>query len=306
MTAPWWDGPLVAFDLETTSPDPERARIVTAAVAVCSRGGIDARTWLADPGVPIPAGAQEVHGITTERAQAEGQSAEEVLAELVEHLAAATSDGAPLVAFNARYDLTVLARELARRGGTLGWLARVPVIDPRVLDTWLDRFRPSYVDPATGRKLTPEQGAAAGIPSSRTLEGMAAHYGATLDGAHNAAFDAIAAARLAWVIGSRGEVKRRVRHRGDAIERARLVREWDAVRGDLDALHAFQVREALAERVRFADYKRSIGEHDEAARIDAEKGWPVLEAQDCPEHGERAPCSVCDSLAAVDAEAMTS
>ena len=45
---------LVGFDLETTSADPRTARIVTAAV-VPARG--QALTWLADPGVPIPAEA---------------------------------------------------------------------------------------------------------------------------------------------------------------------------------------------------------------------------------------------------------
>ena len=39
--------------------------------------------WLADPGVEIPLQASAVHGITTERARAEGRPAAEVVAEIV-------------------------------------------------------------------------------------------------------------------------------------------------------------------------------------------------------------------------------
>lgn len=296
----WWNGPLVGFDLETTAPDPFTARIVTAAVAVCEPGKIEKRTWLADPGVPIPQGASDVHGITTERARAEGRPADEVLGELLEHLGAVLAVGAPLVIANARYDCTVIDHEARRRGGTLGWLADVPVVDPFVLDKHLDRYRPSYIDPATGRKLDPEYAKTQGIKSSRTLEGMATHYGATLDGAHDAAFDAIAACRIAWRICAKGTVIRRRPHEARALEPA-----WQAARGDLRALHEYQRALALAERERFADYKRSVGDHEAADRIDLERGWPVLDQIECPEHGQTTPCSVCDDLAAANAESMT-
>lgn len=61
---------LAVFDLETTGVDVTSARIVTAFVGVLSVDGtlISSRSWLADPGVEIPAGAAAIHGITTERA----------------------------------------------------------------------------------------------------------------------------------------------------------------------------------------------------------------------------------------------
>lgn len=270
----WWDGRMCAFDLETTAPDPEEARIVTAAVAFVGGGEpTETRTWLADPGVEIPEGATEVHGITTEQAQAEGRPVDEVVGEVLLALGEAIIAGWPLIIFNARYDLTVVDREARRHGEGLApdWTGLL-VVDPFVCDKHLHRYRKSY----PGR-MTPEEAKAAGIPSSRTLEGMCAHYGATLDGAHDAAFDAIAAGRLAWCIGKRGEVVRRVRGKQEAIELAALKREWEAVRGDLPALHAAQTRWALAERDRFEAYKRSQGDHEEADRIAAEKGWPVLE-----------------------------
>jgi DNA polymerase III epsilon subunit-like protein len=69
----WWQGRMAAFDLETTAAIPEEARIVTAALAlVRRREPTETTTWLADPGIEIPEEAAEVHGITTERAQAEG------------------------------------------------------------------------------------------------------------------------------------------------------------------------------------------------------------------------------------------
>lgn len=275
MTRAWWDGPLVGFDLETTAPDPFEARIVSAAVVVCSRDGIEERTWLADPGVPIPEEATAVHGITTERAQTEGRDPGGVVREVLEALYNTAGNGLPLIAFNARYDLTVMDCEGRRYLGALGALASSPrlrVVDPAVLDKWLDRYRKSY---PPGHDA--ESAKAAGIPSSRTLEGMCAHYGVTLDGAHDAAFDAIAACRLAYRIGAHADVVRRVRGRGDVIELKWLRARWAVVRGDLDRLHVFQRELAIEERARFADYKRSIGEHKEAERIASERGWPVLE-----------------------------
>ena len=53
-----------------------------------------------------------------------------------------------------------------------------PVIDPLVLDRALDRYR----------------------RGSRKLTAACAHYGVRLDGAHDATFDALAAARVAWRI----------------------------------------------------------------------------------------------------------
>ncbi len=267
----WWDQRLVGFDIESTSAQPETARIVTAAVVVVGAGLATERlTLLADPGVDIEEGATAVHGVTNERARAEGMPAVEVVNAILCALIPYVEVGVPICAFSARFDLTILDREARRHG--LDPLPPALVIDPSVIDKQLDRYRRSYP-----RGVTAEQAAERGIPSSRTLAGMCTHYNAVLDEAHDAASDALAAARLAWVLGARGEVVRRVRNAQEGREKAALVREWEACRDDLPRLHAAQQRWALAERDRFAEYKRSIGEHDEAARIRAEVGWPVLE-----------------------------
>jgi DNA polymerase-3 subunit epsilon len=170
---------MVAFDLETSAPSPEDARIVTACV-VHVGGGLptEAREWLVNPGVEIPEGATAVHGITTERARAEGVDPAVAVREITDALTDAWSSGLPVVAFNAAYDLTVLDREIARHHDTTFTVAG-PVIDPYVIDREVDKYR----------------------KGSRTLTAQAEHYRVSLDGAHDATADAVCAARLVWRIG---------------------------------------------------------------------------------------------------------
>lgn len=141
----WHSHPWLGFDTETTGVNVHSDRIVTAA-AVLRMGGCDnteehVHTWLADPGVPIPAGATAVHGISTEYAQAHGRPAHEVLDEVAATLSDHWRRGFPVVAFNAPYDITILDAELERHG--LPSLeqrcqgAPLLVIDPLVLDRHL-------------------------------------------------------------------------------------------------------------------------------------------------------------------------
>lgn len=173
----WADGPLLAFDLETTGPDPETARIVQAALCYIVPGKkVIERVLLADPGVEIPAEATAVHGISTEQARAEGKPLYEVVEEVATVIEVSWGEEHPLIAYNAVYDLTVLDREITRMGLTP--LAIGPVVDPFVIDKKHDQYR----------------------KGSRKLIDTCAHYGITLseEDAHGAAADAMAAARLAW------------------------------------------------------------------------------------------------------------
>lgn len=173
--ASWWDGPLVGFDLETTGPEPDEARIVTACVVVDVPGEAPVvATWLVDPGVEIPEGATAVHGVTTEHAREHGQPARAAVARILEVLRAQAH---PLVAFNASFDFTVLDREARRHGQAP--LAPEPVIDPFVLDKQADRYR----------------------RGKRTLTACAEHYGVELVDAHSADADALAAVQVARAIG---------------------------------------------------------------------------------------------------------
>lgn len=173
----WADGPMVAFDLETTGIDSETARIVTASVVSINGSVTKVRSWLANPGIDIPAEATAVHRITTEHARAHGKPEMDVAVEVAAALHRAWEQQIPVVIYNAPYDLTLLDRAL-RRYLTEGLGEVGFVVDPLVLDKALDRFR----------------------RGSRKLTAVAAHYNVPLseDDAHGSTADALAAARVAW------------------------------------------------------------------------------------------------------------
>lgn len=183
--------PLISLDTETTGKDPQEARVVDIALAVIVPGrDVDLRTALINPGVPIPAEASAVHGISDERVAAEGRPPAEVLDAFVADIALAIRGGAALVAQNASYDLTVLARECERHGlpsieDRLGEPLTC-VVDPMVLDKQCIKYR---------RRVSPDQGA-------RVLKTLAAVYGVAWDDdkAHGAAYDALIGARVTWRI----------------------------------------------------------------------------------------------------------
>lgn len=137
----------------------------------------DVTTWLIDPGREIPEAATAVHGITTERASAEGRPPAEALLEVAALIQQAIVDRVPLVLFNAAFDLTVLDRECDRHSIDLD-ITRALVVDPFVLDKAVDTYR----------------------RGKRTLTAACEHYQVRLDGAHDATADALAAARVAWHI----------------------------------------------------------------------------------------------------------
>lgn len=215
----WHTEPLVGFDLETTGVDVETARIVTAALVFrTEEGTYNTRSWLADPGVDIPAEAAAVHGITTEKAKADGEPAAEVVDSVTTWLAAAAREGRPLVAMNARYDFTVLDRECRRHGvATLGQrlcdtVGPGPVIDPYILDKQADKYR----------------------PGSRRLEALAAHYGVELTAAHTSDADARAAIEVAVAI----------------------AEKYPQLQVHPDQLHVWQIRWAAEQAASFQAHKR--------------------------------------------------
>ena len=179
MTA-WHRGPMLAFDLETTGPQPDSARIVTATIIEVGPTGVArTREWLLNPGVDIPAGATAVHGITTTRAREDGTDPGVAVFEITAELGTWLHKGLPVVGHNVAYDFTVLDRECRRHDvdpldDRLDVVA--PVVDTFTIDKAVDRYR----------------------KGKRTLEITAAHYGIRLDGAHDATADALAAARIAY------------------------------------------------------------------------------------------------------------
>lgn len=165
----WHQLPRAAFDLETTGKDPLEARIVTASVVIVNARQeiINHREWLVNPGIPIPEEASAVHGVSTERAVASGVDPAVAVAEISLHLQDLFRT-MPVMAFNASYDFTVLAREGARHG--VPGLAPAPVIDPYIIDKRVDRYR----------------------RGKRTLGALCEHYGVPLRQAHTSVADAAA------------------------------------------------------------------------------------------------------------------
>jgi DNA polymerase-3 subunit epsilon len=170
------------WDTETTGVRVDEARIVTAAIVV--RGGnLPDRTFshIINPGVPIPPEASAVHGVTNERAQAEGAEPKEALEDIASRLTAALIHGMPVVAFNQSFDWSVLHYELVRYGlpTMADRLGREPytLLDPHVID----------------RQCTPRL-RGSGL---RKLKPTCERYGVALDDWHTAEADALAALLLA-------------------------------------------------------------------------------------------------------------
>lgn len=180
----WHLLPRAAFDLETTGRDPATARIVSASVVVVDSAGrfIGRHEWLADPGVEIPEAASTVHGITTARARAEGRPAPVVIAEVTASLRELFDARIPVLAFNAVYDFTVLARE-CRRWALPDPPHPMPVLDPFQIHRELERRREG------GRK--------------RTLVALCDEFDVPLAHAHTSSADAAATLGLADALARR-------------------------------------------------------------------------------------------------------
>jgi DNA polymerase-3 subunit epsilon len=179
---PEWACLLGVFDLETTGIDPETDRIVSAHVGLLDKSGspVERSDWIADPGIEIPAGASAIHGISTERARAEGRPATEVVGEVLAALRAFAERGIPVVIYNAPYDLTLLLHEALRHGHE-PLDETLTIIDPLVLDKAVDKYR----------------------KGKRTLTAASEYYGVVLTDAHEASSDAIAAGRVAQALARR-------------------------------------------------------------------------------------------------------
>ncbi|MEH3089399.1 MAG: 3'-5' exonuclease [Microbacterium arborescens] len=227
--APAWCRLVGVFDLETTGVDVVSDRIVSAHVGLLDADGLPVRadSWLADPGMDIPEGATAVHGITTAQARADGRPAHEVVAEVVTALRALFDAGIPVVAYNAPFDFSMLKYE-ALRYGLDPLVDPSPVIDPLVIDKRIDRYR----------------------RGKRTLSVVAEHYAVTLEGAHEASADAIAAGRVAQTLASRYA---------------------DALPATADELHTQQIGWARAQAASLADYFVRIGRLD----ADVDGAWPI-------------------------------
>jgi DNA polymerase-3 subunit epsilon len=182
---------LAAFDTETTGVNVLEDRIVTASIVYLDAqdNTISEHEWLINPGIPIPDGAAEVHGVTTEHAQEHGVPAPRAIWEIASTVAYFLNNRVPVVAYNASYDFSILNAECERHLGyplsrfTNGQIPPY-IIDPMVIDKKMDRYR----------------------KGSRTLTAAASHYDVVLENAHTSVADAIAAAGVARALWENFEV----------------------------------------------------------------------------------------------------
>lgn len=185
----WAAQTMYGFDTETTGVDVLNDRIVTATVVKIIDGTeVDKRTWLINPGVPIPIGATEIHGISDTHAKEHGADPATAIGEIARTVAGVLRSGLPLVAFNASYDFSILEAECRRHSVPSLVEHLVPeawhcVIDPMVLGKGIDTVTRNF---RKGRKYT--------------LPALCERYRVPFVESHNATADAAGAVLLAAAI----------------------------------------------------------------------------------------------------------
>lgn len=173
---------MIGLDYETTDVDTSTARIVTGTLYVIEPGVEPIKhSWLVDPGIEIPEATTAIHGISTEKARAEGMPPAEALGQMTWLLGTHWTPDVPLVAYNASYDLSLYLAESARHGVPAIDLDGRNVVDPLVIDRQVDRYRKG------GRKLGD----------------VCKHYRVELIDAHTSDADTLATLRLAYRLASK-------------------------------------------------------------------------------------------------------
>lgn len=198
----WHQVPLASLDFETTGIDPRQDRIVS--YGLLGDQGRD-RVGMVNPGVPIPARASEVHGISDAQV-ADAQPAAEGIAMIVDWVQSLIDKGVGLVIFNAPYDLTMLQSEADRWGVHQPDWEKLLVVDPYVIDWGIERGR---------------------LGQSK-LTNVCGYYGVTIDNAHDASCDARAARDVAYEMGARHPDIAE----GSLSYLAQRQREWYALRAE--------------------------------------------------------------------------
>jgi DNA polymerase III subunit epsilon len=134
----WYCGPIIGFDTETTSSDPETAHIVTASIVLADPGqGKEwAKNWLINPASEISEEAASTHDIKPWIARTYGKKPDVALGEIQDSFQRISSryGKIPLAVFNAPFDLTIMNR-------LSGWVPQFPVVDPLVIDQGMDKRR---------------------------------------------------------------------------------------------------------------------------------------------------------------------
>lgn len=247
MSAHWSASPWTVLDFESTGIDLENDRAVQVAVIQLDSTGVKfSLCRVINPGIEIPQGAIDVHGITNEQVQAEGLDPVEVIRHIALKVENAWEKGLPIVAMNASFDITLLDRELRRHAGRGLNTDGALVVDPLVVDRACDPYR----------------------PGKRKLDALADWYQVRQEGAHDALADCLTAARVVWrqarmedgsVVGPNGR---------------RRTYDYSPVRElSLPDLHQWQAQRYAEWAENFEQYQRTKANppHPDAA---IDRSWP--------------------------------
>lgn len=177
---------IFVIDTETSGTDIENDRIITCYAMIQNiKGEVEwEHNWIIDPGVEIPTGASDVHGMTTEWVQENGRKdVKAAIQEIYAKLKEMVEQGVPIVAFNLPFDAGLIDREVRRHGnphGLDGLAEKAIFFDPFVADKALDKFR----------------------KGKRKLVNVAEHYGIEVDESktHAADYDVYLTGKVTWRI----------------------------------------------------------------------------------------------------------
>lgn len=182
LSRPWFELPIVCLDVETTGVGDD-AQVVDVA-AVRFEGGMPVARFssLVNPGVPVPAEATAVHGITDEMV-----AGAPVLKCALDAAWNAVCRHAVPCAYNAPFDRRFILPALAdARALDIAY----PVVDPAL--SWLD---PLVLVKHFDRY---EKG-----KGRHKLETACLRHGVVMTGAHRAEADALACGGLLWAFKSK-------------------------------------------------------------------------------------------------------
>ena len=128
---------LLGFDTETTGLGPGSSIISASLVLRDRKSGEDkVENFLLNPHAPIDPGAAAVNGFTQEFVEKNGGDQKEGLEKMAKAIILAQLKGIPLVAYNAKFDVSMLKSDLEKvgRGDLAEKLSRLSVLDPLVFD----------------------------------------------------------------------------------------------------------------------------------------------------------------------------
>lgn len=134
---------IAGFDLETSGISVYSDRVVTANITMFDGNGeiLEQWNWLLDPEMEIPEQASNVHGVSTERAQAEGTDYATGIFEIVQRLNIIDRAGIPVAGMNLSYDFTLLRTQFQERFPGAKFDAPHVVLDALVIDRKIDQYR---------------------------------------------------------------------------------------------------------------------------------------------------------------------